>query len=462
MKTNSYILDKPKEECGVFGIFGSEITDIAHTVYYGLYALQHRGQESAGIAVTADNAILHHKGMGLAPEVFSPLLLNRLQGESAIGHVRYSTTGGSCPENAQPMVVKYKNGQLALAHNGNLVNAAKIRVNLENAGAIFHSTNDTEVIANLISRAMSTDDSLEDTLAEIMTVIKGSYALVLLTADKLIGVRDPLGIRPLSLGKLNDSYVFASETCAFDAVGATFVRDVKPGEIVSVTREGIKSVQAQNTAKTFLCIFEFVYFARPDSIIDGAGVCEARREAGRILATEHPVDADVVIGAPDSGTLAAIGFSQESGIPFGNGLIKNRYVGRTFLNPEQGQRDAGVKIKFNAIKSEVYGKRVVMVDDSIVRGTTTRQIIRMLKNAGAKEVHMRVSSPPYRYPCFFGIDTSSDKQLLASHNSIESIKEMICADSLGYLSLEGLLRTPKGARCGFCTACFNGIYPMEV
>lgn len=453
---------KLKEECGVFGVYDNDNLDVARMTYHGLYALQHRGQESAGIAVNDGGVILHHKDMGLVPEIFNEVVLNHLKGRIAIGHVRYSTTGASLRENAQPMVVKYRIGQLALAHNGNLVNASALRNSMEENGAIFQSTSDTEVIANLISRYRVSSDNIEDTLVKVMAEIRGSYALVMVTPKRLIGIRDPQGIRPLCIGKYQNSYVLASESCALDAVGAEFIRDVNPGEIVLIGEDGLHSVQTEVREKSRLCIFEFVYFARPDSVIDGASVLKARIEAGKRLAIEHPVDADVVIGTPDGGLNAALGYSRQSGIPYGQGLLKNRYVGRTFIQPEQGQRESGVRIKFNAMKAEIQGKRVVMVDDSIVRGTTTRRIVQMLKDAGAKEVHMRVSSPPYKFPCYFGIDISSTKQLVASKYTIEEIRCMIGADSLGYLSLEGLKGIAAGAKCGFCTACFNSEYPMEV
>lgn len=459
---DSISFGKLKEECGVFGIYNSGEHDVARLTYYGLYALQHRGQESAGIAVNDNGTILHHKDMGLVPEIFNDVVLNHLKGRIAIGHVRYSTTGASLRENAQPMVVKYKIGQLALAHNGNLVNASELRTGMEENGAIFQTTSDTEVVANLISRYRVGSDNIEDTLVKVMEAIKGSYAIVILTPRRLVGMRDPLGIRPLCIGSIGNSYVLASESCALDAVGAEFVRDVRPGEIVLIGEDGIQSVQTEVDGRSCLCVFEYVYFARPDSIIDGVSVHRARLEAGRRLALEHPVEADLVIGAPDGGLNAAIGFSRQSGIPYGQGLLKNRYVGRTFIQPEQGQRETGVRIKFNAMKNEIEGKRIVMVDDSIVRGTTTRRIVQMLKDAGAREVHMRVSSPPYRFPCYFGIDVSSDKQLVASRYTVEEIRKIIGADSLGYLSLEGLLKTPEGLKCGLCTACFNGTYPMEV
>jgi len=462
MSIEKFIFEKQEEECGVFGIFSNNALDVARITYHGLYALQHRGQESAGIAVIDEGTVLHHKDMGLVSEIFNRVILDHLTGTCAVGHVRYSTTGSSKRENAQPMVVKYKNGHMAIAHNGNLVNAADLRNKMEENGALFQSTSDTEVIANLISRYRVGSTNIEDTLPKVMDEIQGSYALVIATPQKLVGIRDPLGIRPLCIGAIEDSYVLASESCALDSVGADFIRDVRPGEIVLIDKDGLTSVQAKTPGESRLCIFEFVYFARPDSVIDGVSVHQARVEAGKRLALEHPVEADIVIGAPDGGLNAALGYARQSGIPYGQGLLKNRYVGRTFIQPEQGQREIGVKIKFNAMKSEIAGKRVVMVDDSIVRGTTTRRIVQMLKSAGAKEVHMRVSSPPYRFPCYFGVDISSTKQLIASQNSIEEIKNIIGADSLEFLSLEGLMKIPIGADCGFCTACFDGNYPMEV
>jgi amidophosphoribosyltransferase len=454
--------DKLKEECGVFGIFNNDHHDVARMTYYGLYALQHRGQESAGIAVNDNETIQYIKNMGLVPEVFNDTKLDSLKGVCAIGHVRYSTTGASHVENAQPIVVKYKNGEMALAHNGNIVNAGELRDKLEETGTVFQTTNDSEVIVNLITRHRILSSNIEEAIPKMMRDVKGSYALVIMTPKRLVGIRDPLGIRPLCLGLMDNSYVLASETCALDAVGAEYVRDIKPGEIVFIGEDGITSIQTEILEKSRLCIFEFVYFARPDSIIDGASVYEARLEAGKRLAIEHPVEADLVIGAPDSGLTAAIGFSRQSGIPYGQGLIRNRYIGRTFIQPDQGQREIAVKIKFNIIKSAVEGKRIVMIDDSIVRGTTTRRIVQMLKNAGATEVHMRVSSPPLKFPCYFGIDISSRKELVASKNTVEQIRNLICADSLGYLSLDGLLKTPVGSQCGFCTACLSGNYPMDV
>lgn len=458
-----YQLDKWKEECGVFGMYNKgDAHDVARITYYGLYALQHRGQESAGIAVHDNGTILYHKDMGLVNEVFDDVVLNHLKGQGAIGHVRYSTTGASLRENAQPMVIKSRGGQMALAHNGNLVNASQLREQMEDSGTIFQSTIDSEVILNLISRYRISNDSMEGAIQCMMEDIQGSYALVILTPQSLIGVRDPMGIRPLCLGILDNSYVLASESCALDAIGARFIRDIEPGEIITIDNRGISSLQGGKAAASSLCIFEHVYFARPDSFIDGASVNQARFEAGKRLAIEHPVEADVVIGVPDSGLTAALGFSVQSGIPYGEGLIKNRYVGRTFIQPDQGQRETGVKIKLNAIRNAVAGKRIVMIDDSIVRGTTTRRIVQILKDAGATEVHMRVSSPPVKYSCYFGIDTPSRQQLVASSHSVDEICSMVGADSLGYLSLEGLMHTPVGARCGFCAGCFDGDYPMAV
>lgn len=458
-----FVMEKMKEACGVFGIINNDDFDVARLTYYALYSLQHRGQESAGIAVRKDGTILCHKDMGLANEVFDQVVLNQLVGDVAIGHVRYSTTGSSEPQNAQPMVMRYRNGNTALAHNGNLVNASELRSEMEAQGAIFQSTNDTEVIANLLSRYRVIHDNIADSLKKVMTDIKGSYAITMITPKRLVGFRDPLGIRPLCMGKLKNSYVLASETCALDAVGADFVRDIDPGEIVLIDHDGnIESHKIETPGCKKLCIFEHVYFARPDSIVDGVCSHEARVKSGRILAREYPVDADIVCGTPDGGLDAALGYSRESGIPYGHALIKNKYVGRTFIQPEQSQRDSGVSIKFNPIRSEIAGKRVILIDDSIVRGTTTRQIVQMMKKDGAKEVHMRISSPPYKYPCFFGIDTSTRSQLVASEHSIDNICEMIGADSLGYLSLEGLMESVGGDKCGYCTACFDGDYPMEV
>jgi len=454
-------LDKLKEECGVFGILAQDSLAVEETVYYGLYALQHRGQESAGIAISDGRNIRYHKGMGLVPEVFDEKAMSDLKGgKIAIGHVRYSTAGESYIHNAQPLVIRYKNGTFALAHNGQIINAQQLREELEEKGAVFQTSTDSEVIANLMARHGS-EDIVSSVIATVEN-IKGAFALVIMTEDKLIAVRDPDGMRPLALGKLDNSYVIASESCAFDAVGADFIRDVKPGEIIIIDKDSLKSVQMHVPLKTSLCIFEFVYFARTDSTIDGINVYMARKEAGKRLAKEQPVEADLVIGVPDSGTTAAIGYAEESGIPFGEGLIKNRYVGRTFIKPNQYMREQAVRIKLNVLKKIVRGKRIVMVDDSIVRGTTSRKIVEMLKLAGAKEVHMRISSPPVKFPCYFGIDTPSRNQLIGASYSVDEINKIIGTDSLGYLSMEGLLKTVEGSGCGFCMGCFNSCYPMEV
>lgn len=454
--------DKLHEECGVFGIFTRNQHEIENHIYYGLYALQHRGQESAGMAVSDGERIRHHKGMGLVAEAFSQEDLTRLKGGIlGIGHVRYSTTGASDIENAQPLVMQYRQGTLALAHNGNLINVEALRETLAEDGVVFQTTLDTEVIANLISR-YSKDRELGEAIAQAMADVQGSYAMVMMDRKRLIGIRDPHGMRPLVLGRLQDSYVLASESCAFDAIGADFIRDVKPGEIVMIDREGLHSYQTPVPLCSALCIFEFVYFARTDSVIDGVSVYLARRQAGRLLAQEHPIEADLVIGVPDSGITAALGYAEESGIPFGEGLIKNRYVGRTFIQPQQHLRDQGVLVKLNALRHIVKGKKVVMVDDSIVRGTTSKKIVAMLRTAGAREVHMRISSPPVAYSCHFGIDTPYRSQLLASGRTVADMATNIGVDSLGFLSEEGLLKTVEGSGCGFCLGCFSGRYPMEV
>ena len=454
--------DDIHESCGVLGISNYQDDDLAHIMYFGLYALQHRGQESCGIAINNNGEIIGQKGIGLVPEVFTEKILDRLDGTSAIGHTRYSTTGGSSIENSQPLIFNYKGGRIALAHNGNLVNATKIRYELENKGAIFQTSADTEVIANLISRYGLKYKDLE-VILKTMDVIEGAYALVILTQKKLVGIRDPWGLRPLCLGKLGNSYVLASENCAFDAIGADFIRDVEPGEIIFIEDDSLKSIKTSYNKAHKSCIFEHIYFARPDSIIDGASIYRSRLEAGRLLAIEYPVEADLVVGVPDSGITAAIGYSRESGIPYGEALIKNRYVGRTFIQPIQKLRERSVGIKLNALREEIKGKRIIIIDDSIVRGTTSYRIVQMLKDAGAKEVHMRISSPPVLNPCYFGIDISSKENLIAANYSIEEIRESINADSLAFLSVESLLKTPIGAPVNsFCTGCFTGEYPLSV
>ncbi|WP_105619888.1 amidophosphoribosyltransferase [Vallitalea okinawensis] len=455
--------DKLKEECGVFGVYNNDDFNTAELAYYGLYALQHRGQESAGIAVNDHGTIIYHKEMGMVSEIFDPIVLNHLKGSVAVAHVRYSTAGDSLRENAQPLVLKYTKGHMALAHNGNLTNAITIRKELEEQGTLFQTTTDSEVIAALLARKRIKYDGLEQALQEVMGIIKGAYALLVMTPHKLIAARDPLGMRPLCIGKKENSYVVASESTAFDAIGAELVRDVEPGEIIVIDEKGLKSIHTQKKCQSSLCLFEYIYFARPDSVMDGKEIYSSRFMAGRVLAKEYPVEADIVIGVPDSGLAAARGFAFESGIPYGEGFIKNRYVGRTFIQPSQEMREQGVHLKLNPLRSSVNGKRVVMIDDSIVRGTTSGKIVQLLKKAGATEVHLRISSPPVKYPCYFGIDTPERKNLIASSHTIEEICELIGADSLGFISKEGILDKPiKGANCGFCTACFDGEYPIQL
>lgn len=457
-----FIWDKLHEECGVFGIYDMDGLDVAQLTYYGLYALQHRGQESAGIAVNDAGTMVVHKDMGLVSEIFNDSIINSLKGRAAIGHVRYSTTGASHRENAQPLVLKYTKGQMALAHNGNLVNADAIRTQLEQSGVIFQTTIDSEVIAALLSKNRVHSGTIEDALVEVMKEIKGSYALTIMTPRKLIGARDPLGLRPLVLGKIENSYVLASETCALDTVGAQFVRDIEPGEIVVIDQKGIKSIKPFNDIDSKMCLFEYIYFARPDSVIDGACVHEARVEAGKRLAEEHPVDADIVIGVPDSGLSAAMGYAEASGIPCGLGLVKNRYIGRTFIQPSQGLRERSVQLKLNALRSVIEGKRVILIDDSIVRGTTSKKLVNLVREAGATEVHMRIASPAVKYSCYYGIDTPEREHLVAANHTVEEIAEMIGVDSLGYISVEGAKETPIGAKVGFCAACFDGEYPIGI
>jgi amidophosphoribosyltransferase len=452
------IMDKWKEECGIFGVYAPG-ANVASMSYLGLYALQHRGQESAGIAVADGKQIDLVKGMGLVSEVFRSGLPT-LQGHMAIGHVRYSTTGSSMLVNTQPLQVSFVGGSMALAHNGNLVNAKELRVELEKQGSVFQTSIDSEVIVNLIAR--SEKDAIEDRIVETMGRLRGAYALVIMTQDKLIGARDAYGIRPMCIGKLADGWVLASESCALDTVGAELVREVKPGEMVVIDQHGLTCIQAIPERDTALCIFEFIYFARPDSIIEGLNVQEARYAMGRQLAREFKVDADLVISVPDSGTSAALGYAAESGIPYNEGLLKNRYIGRTFIQPDQKVRDMSVRIKLNAIKSVVQGKRIIMVDDSIVRGTTSGKIVTMLKEAGAKEVHFCVSSPPITHPCFYGIDTSVRKELVGATKTVEEIRQFIGADSLHYLSLEGLTKSAPAIENRLCSACFSGQYPAEV
>ena len=450
-----------REYCGIFGIYNNP--NAAYYTYLGLYALQHRGQESSGIAVTNGKRITYHRDFGLVSNVFKTPQLQSLSGFVAIGHNRYSTSGASdSPDNVQPIVVSYKYGQMAIVHNGNLVNALELKEKLEEEGSIFRGTTDSEVIVHLIVK--SKRKKFLERLADALLKLKGAYSLLVMTNKKLIAIRDPWGFRPLCMGELDGSPVFASETCAFDLIGAKYIRDVEPGEIIVIENGQMTShyLLKRDFCRKSQCIFEFIYFARPDSKIFGKSVYQVRKELGKRLAVEHPVEADVVIPVPDSGVVPALGFSQQSGIPFEMGLIRNHYVGRTFIKPEQKLRDISVRVKLNPIPHLLEGKRVVVVDDSIVRGTTSRKIIRMLKEAGAKEVHMRISSPPTKFPCYFGIDTPTKDQLIASNCSVEEIRKYIEADSLGYLSLEGMIEAAGGERAEFCTACFDGSYPIEV
>ncbi len=444
---------------GVIGIYTEEDKNISKNIYYGLYAIQHRGQESTGISVNNNGFVDYYKEFGLVHEAYDNETLDRLRGNIGIGHVRSSDSIENVTANVEPLVIGYKKGALALANDGNIVNSKKLRESLEDKGVIFQSNVDAEVIANLIARYHK--DDIEEAIMKALETIKGSYALVLMTTDKLIGLRDPYGMKPLSIGRLGNDYVLSSETCAFDTMGAKFLRDVEPGEMVVINKEGLKSIKFDNTKPKKMCLFEFIYFARPDSKIDERSIYLARREAGRILAKESPAEGDIVISAPDSGTVAAIGYAESSGIPYDEGLIKNRYVGRTFIQPTQELREQGVKIKLNVLDENVKGKRVILVDDSIVRGTTIKQTVKMIKNAGAKEVHVRISSPPVKYSCYFGMDTSKRKHLIAAEKSVEEIREIIGADSLAFLSLEGLIKG-AGNDDVFCTGCFNNVYPMNI
>ena len=455
------------EECGVFGIYDINGGDVAHTVYYGLLSLQHRGQESCGIAVsdTAEpkGKVISQKGMGLVNEVFTGDAVDKLPGNIGIGHVRYSTAGSSTRENAQPLVLEYVKGTLALAHNGNLTNSPELRERLAYTGAIFQTTIDSELIAYLIARERLESDSVEEAVRLAMKGLRGAYSLVVMSPRKLIGARDPYGFRPLVIGKRDKAWIFASETCALDTVGAEYVRDVEPGEIVTVTSEGELVSDRSNCLtkdKHGHCIFEYIYFARPDSSIDGISVYESRIKAGKYLYEDDPIEADVVAGVPESGNVAALGYSMASGIPFGQVFVKNSYIGRTFIKPGQKSRENSVMVKLNAMKSAVAGKRVVIVDDSIVRGTTSDRIISMLREAGAKEVHMRISSPPFLWPCFFGTDVPAREQLIAYKRNVEQIREKIGADTLGYLKLERLDDIVSN-KIGICRGCFTGDYPED-
>ena len=451
-------LDKFKDECGVFGVYSKTPLDAAGMTYYGLYALQHRGQESAGIAVSNGEKIEMHKGLGLITDAFSNKDdLHKLKGNIAIGHVRYSTTGGNSVENSQPLMANSKLGSIAMAHNGNLVNADVIRELLEDGGHIFHTSIDTEVIATLIARGAA--KGIEKAVVDAIQAVRGSFALVILTKNKLIGARDPHGIRPLCIGKIDDAFILASESCALDAVGAEYVRDVNPGEVVVIDETGIRSIQYSEDTACQTCSFEYIYFARPDSVIDGLDVYTTRVKSGEQLYREHKIDADLVVAVPDSGIPSAIGYAKASGIPYGTGFVKNRYVGRTFISPSQEIREKAVAVKLNPLKVNVQGKRVILIDDSIVRGTTSKHLVDAMRRAGATEVHFLVASPVVKYPCYFGIDTPYRSELVGANYSVNEIADMIGADSLGYLSMEGMYKCFEGKK-GFCVGCFNGVYPV--
>jgi len=442
------------DQCGVFGVFGSK--EAANLTYLGLHSLQHRGQESAGIATVDHGRLLIHRDLGLVQEIFSESVISKLPGETAIGHVRYSTSGGSHLKNAQPIAVDYSLGSIAVAHNGNLTNADETRERLESEGSIFQSSSDTEVIVHLIAR--SRQPTAVDRVADALTQVRGAFSLLFLTADEIIAVRDPHGFRPLSIGRTKDAYVFSSEPCAFDLISAEYMRDVEPGEMVVIDKDGMRSLFPFPKANRKMCIFEYVYFARPDSAFGGIGVYEARKRLGRALAAEQPVEADVVIPVPDSGVAAALGFAEAAGLPFEMGLIRSHYVGRTFIEPESSIRHFGVRLKLSPVRELLAGKRVVVIDDSIVRGTTSRKIVKMLRDAGAREIHMRISSPPTRWPCFYGIDTPSRSELIASNHTPEEIAKYVTCDSIGYLSVDGMHKAVSGE--GYCDACFSGDYPV--
>lgn len=464
LRSHYYDEDEMHEECGVFGIYDFDGNDVANTIYYGLFALQHRGQESCGIAVS-DTAgpkgkVSSLKGMGLVNEVYTPDSLSKLNGNIGVGHVRYSTAGASTIENAQPLVLNYVKGTLGLAHNGNLVNAPELRRELELTGAIFQTTIDSEVIAYHIARERVKCGSVEEAVTRALKKVRGSYSLVIMSPRKLIGARDPFGFRPLCIGKRDNAYILASESCALDTIGAEFVRDVEPGEVVTISPEyGIQSYKNMCQEQHARCIFEYIYFARLDSVIDGMSVYDSRITAGRCLAKDSPVDADVVVGVPESGNAAAMGYSLESGIPYGTAFVKNGYVGRTFIKPQQSQRESSVRVKLNVLKEAVNGKRVIMIDDSIVRGTTSDRIVGMLREAGATEVHVRISSPPFLYPCYFGTDIPDREQLIAYNRSVDDICKIIGADSLAYLKMERLPELSGGRQ--YCHGCFSGQYPMK-
>jgi amidophosphoribosyltransferase len=464
MKTKlAYADDRFHDQCGVFGVFGHP--EAANLTYLGLYALQHRGQESAGIVASTGNDLNLHRAMGEVEEIFQPGVLRRLRGASAIGHTRYSTAGDKALLNAQPIMIDCNKGKIALAHNGNLTNAGEWRRKLEHRGSIFQTNSDTEVIVHLIARSQARNFSAA--LGDALNQVEGAYSLLVLTAEELYAVRDPRGFRPLVLGKLtapdgNDAWAVASETCAFDLINAQYVREIEPGEMLRISRAGLESIRFSPPKPHQFCIFEHVYFSRPDSTVFGRSVNEAREMLGRLMAREHPAEADMVVPIPDSGVPAAIGFSLESGIPFRMGLIRNHYIGRTFIEPSQAIRNFGVKLKLNPVRNLIAGQRVVLVDDSIVRGTTSRKLVRMVREAGAKEVHMRISCPPTISPCYYGVDTPTREELIASSSTPEEIRKYLGADSLGYLSLSGLRQAVSDTEGKFCTSCYTGIYPTDL
>ena len=466
-QTDKTVEDELHDECGVFGAYDFDGNDVASTIYYGLFALQHRGQESCGIAVSDTEGpkgkVIAHKDMGLVNDVFNDEILTKLDGKMAVGHVRYSTTGESMRENAQPLVLRYVKGNIAIAHNGNLVNKDELAQELSVTGAIFQTTTDTEMIAYTIAKERLNSKSVEEAVEKTINHLVGAFSLIVMSPQKLIAARDPWGFRPLCMGKKGDAIVFASETCALDSVGAEFVRDIEPGEIVVVQDGKISTIRTHVGKQPHtMCIFEYLYFARPDSIIEGQSAHDSRMLAGKYLAQEFPVEADVVIGVPDSGLSAAMGYAKESGIPYDIGFVKNKYIGRTFIQPSQAMRENSVRIKLNVLKSTVEGKRVVMVDDSIVRGTTSKRIVSLLRHFGATEVHVRSSAPPFMFPCYFGTDVPSKDQLVACNYTMDGIKELIGADSIGFLSVNSLKKIIPNANCQFCDGCFSGKYPVDV
>ncbi|MFO7666588.1 MAG: amidophosphoribosyltransferase [Desulfobacterales bacterium] len=459
-ENESFSEEKPRESCGLIGIFGHP--ESARICCFGLYALQHRGQESAGISVVRDKKIAEHKGMGLVPEVFDNASLEKLNGLSAIGHVRYSTTGSSTITNAQPLVIYHRHRSFAVAHNGNLVNAHSLKNELEETGAIFQTTMDSEVFLHLFVRNLK--DGLEQALVETVKKLRGAFSFVVLTSEgEVIGIKDPYGFRPLCLGKLNGNYILASETCALDLVEAELIRELEPGEIVIISKDGVKSIKAETASRRAFCIFEFIYFARPDSTIFGQNVYKIRKAHGRRLAKEAPVKADLVMPFPDSGTYAALGYSEESGIPFEMGMIRNHYIGRTFIQPSQSMRDFGVRVKLNPVKELLKGKEIIIIEDSIIRGTTIKTRVKSLRGFGVKKIHMRVSGPPHRFPCHYGIDFSTRGELIAATKSVSELQEILGLDSLHYLSIDGLLKSTdmENPEENFCKACFDGCYPVQ-